>query len=304
MSENLYQELIDRIKKSSLLALPQSAVGFLELTKDPSNGPPEYAKPISADPGLASQVLRFANSSFFGFRYKITTVQMALSLINVRTVKNFVLWNAVFALLPDPKYGPFDLKVFVLDSLRRGSFAKALGSCFSELDSEELFIAALLQDIAIPLLAQYWPNEYEKIAVRHQKSGLCLSVLEEETFGWNHAIAGALLVKEWGFAEELASNIEAHHTVGCQSRGTDKSRLEKKIIRLSSLMPSCLEEEWMDSDNFFTAFARVPVQGFTDVEVFKQADQLFSDLRAVMQLDQPTGTIISFHRQYLSSMSF
>jgi len=301
---SIYPELIEKIKKSSLLALPQSAVKFLELTKDPANGPPEHAKPISADPGLASQILRFANSSFFGFRYKITTVQMALSLINVRTIKNFVLWNAAFTLLPDPKCGPFDLKVFVLDSLRRGSFAKALGSYFSDLNSEELFIAALLQNIAIPLLAQLWPKEYEKILTQHQESGICLSILEEETFGWNHANAGALLIKEWGFGDELAINIAAHHTTGNQNRGAEKSYLEKMIIRLSSLVPSCLEKEWKETDNFFATFAKIQIKGLTDVEVFKLADQLFADLREVMQLELPTNTITSFHRLYLSSMSF
>jgi len=300
--KNIYPELIEKIKTSSLLALPQSAVNFLELTKNPSNGPPEYAKPVSADPGLASQILRFANSSFFGFRHKITTVQMALSLINVRTVKNFVLWNAVFALLPNPKCGPFDLKVFVLDSLRRASFAKALGTYYPDLDSEELFIAALLQDIAIPLLAQRWPEEYGEILTRHQETGICLSVLEEETFGWNHADTGAFLIKEWGFGEELASNIAAHHAMGFRNNGMEKPHLEKMIIRLSSLMPSCLEEEWIDSDRFFTTFARIQVKGVTDVEVFKLADQLFTDLRTVMQLEQPISSITSFHRQYLSSM--
>ena len=299
---NIYPELIEKIKKSNLLALPQSAMSFLELTKDPSNGPPEFAIPISADPGLASQILRFANSSFFGFRHKITTVQMALSLINVRTTKNFVLWNAVFALLPDPKCGPFDLKVFVLNSLRRGSFAKALGTYFSSLDSEELFLAASLQDIAIPLLAQRWPKEYEKILTQHLESGICISILEEETFGWNHPNAGALLVKEWGFGEELASNIAAHHATGSPNRGEEKSNLEKMIIRLSSLIPSCLEKEWKESDHFFTTFAKIPVEGVTDVEIFKLADQLFTDLRAILQLEQPVSTITSFHRLYLSSM--
>jgi len=305
MDNKVYQNLIKKIKKANLFALPQSAVKFLELTKDPANGPPEFAKPISADPGLTSQILRFANSSFFGFRYEITTVQMALSLISIRTIKNFVLWNAAFALLPDPKCGPFDLKAFVLDAIRRGSFAKTLGTYFSELDSEEIFVAALLQDIAIPLLAQLWPQEYEQILTRHQERGICISVLEEEAFGWNHADAGACLVREWGFGETLAVNIAAQHATGIQNRnGSEKSHLEKMIVRLSSLVPSCYEKEWKDTDNFFTTFAAIQVQGITDVDVFKGADQLFNELRDILQLDPPDNTITSFHRQYLSSMSY
>jgi len=304
MSGKTYQELIERIKKANLLALPQSAVKFLELTKDPANGPREFAVPISADPGLTSQILRFANSSFFGFRHEITNVQMALSLISLRTIRNFVLWNAVFALLPDPKCGPFDLKIFVLDSLRRGSFAKALGMHFPDLDSEEMFIAALLQDITIPILAQFWPEEYEKILTRHQEGNICISILEEEAFGWNHTDIGALLVKEWGFGEGLASKIAAHHTTNGHDRGVKKTHLEKMIIQLSSLIPSCLKEEWKEADDFFKNFTKIQTKGLKDVDVFKLADHLFTDMLVVVQMEQPAGTITSFHRQYLSSMSY
>ena len=297
------QEFIDKIKRSNLLALPQSVVKFFELTKDPANGPPEYAKAIYADPGLTLQILRFANSAFFGFRHKITTVQGAMSLISVRTIKNFILWNAVFALLPDPKCGPFGLKFFVLDSLRRSCFAKALGACFSELDSEELFIAALLQDVAIPIFAQIMPKEYETILIRHQQTGLSLTRLEEEAFGWNHANVGAMLVKEWGLGEELAAKIAAHHVVECQNSTERKPFLERTIIHLSSILPSCCEKEWKNSETFFAILAKIQTRDFVEVEVFKSADQLFADLLVVAQMEQSADTVVGFHHQYLSTMS-
>ena len=52
---------------AQLPALPQSAIRLLELSQDPANGPHEFAAPIEADPGLTGQVLRFVNSSYFGF---------------------------------------------------------------------------------------------------------------------------------------------------------------------------------------------------------------------------------------------
>jgi len=302
MMSEAYQGLIEKIKGGNLLALPQSVVKFLELAKDPENGPPEYAKVISADPGLTLQILRFANSAFFGFQHKITTVQGALALISMRTIKNFVLWNTVLAILPDPKCGPFDLRVFVLDSLRRGCFAKALGKCFSELDSEELFVAALLQDITLPMLAQIWPKEYEELLIRHRETGIGFSRLEEEAFGWNHATAGGLLVKEWGLGEELASKIAVHGVVECQNPAERKRFLEEMILYLTSLMPSCYDKEWKEEELFFVTFAKLQISGIADIEVFKLADQLFADLLVVAQLEHSTDSIVSFHRHYLASM--
>ena len=304
MNENIYEDLLKKIKGSALLALPQSAAQILELSRDPSNGPQEYAKPISADPGLTSQILKFANSSFFGFRYKITTIQMALSLVCVRTVKNFVLWNAVFALLPEPKCGPFKLKSLVQDALRRGSFAKALGNQFSDVDSEELFVTAMLQDIAIPVLAQFWPVEYRAILEERQQTGDSLSTLEEKKFGWNHADAGAVLAREWGFGDTLAENIEIHVQKD-ETKAGIRPPLGQSIIRLSSLVPSTLDGEWKEADDFFAIFSKIQQKGHPDpAGVIVAADDIFTDLIGIAQLPQPANTMTGFHRQYLSSMLF
>ena len=62
---------------AQLSALPQSAIRLLELAQDPGIGPKEFAVPIESDPGLTGQVLRFVNSSYFGFAREIATVKQA-----------------------------------------------------------------------------------------------------------------------------------------------------------------------------------------------------------------------------------
>ena len=117
------------LQTAQLPALPQSAIKLLELSRDPENGPPEFAVPIEADPGLAGQILKFVNSSYFGFSREIGNVRMAITLVGIRTIKNFSLWSAVFSLLPNPKCGPFDLKALWQDSLRRALFSRRWASC-------------------------------------------------------------------------------------------------------------------------------------------------------------------------------
>ena len=82
------------LARAQLSGLPQSAVRLLELSQDPSKGPADFAAPIESDPGLAGQVLRFVNSSYFGFAREISSVKLALTLVGVRTIKNFALWSA------------------------------------------------------------------------------------------------------------------------------------------------------------------------------------------------------------------
>ena len=156
-------------------ALPQSAIRLLQLSQDPENGPAEFAVPIESDPGLTGQVLKFVNSSYFGFAREISSIKLAITLVGIRTIKNFSLWSAVFSLMPNPKCGPFDLKSLWQDSLRRGMFARTVGRLLGQADSEDLFAAALLQDMAVPLLAKELPEEYDKLF--HARQGGCHAVV-------------------------------------------------------------------------------------------------------------------------------
>ena len=60
----------------------------------------------------------------------------------------------MFSLIPNPKCGPFDLRVLWQDSLRRTLFSRTIAHLLGMKEVEEPFSAALLQDFAIPLLAK------------------------------------------------------------------------------------------------------------------------------------------------------
>ena len=180
-----------------LPALPQSAISLLQLSQNSESGPADFARPIEADPGLMGQVLKFVNSSYFGFSSEIMSVQQGLTLVGTRAITNFALWNAVFSVIPNPKFGPFDLKSLWQDSLRRALFARMLGRELKLSNSEDLFAGALLQDMAIPLLLKELPEEYAGLVQRRADEGRRLSGLEQEMFGWDHADAAAMLAKQW-----------------------------------------------------------------------------------------------------------
>ncbi len=305
MNDEDYRKLTRKIRGACLPALPQSAATILELAKDPNNGPPEFGAAISADLGLTAQILRFVNSSYFGFRSKIKTLQTALSLVYGRTIRNFVLWNAVFALLPNPKCGPFELKKICQDALRRGMFAKAFGSYFPELDPEELFLSSMFQDMALPILAQTWPVEYAEILRRRVKEGKRLSELEQATFGWDHSHAGAFLVEEWGFGEEFAEGILAHTKLDFDltSQNTTPHRLRDAVVAISSLLPSVFDTEWTEADQFLQGYFRVHRKGvpYPDT-LLETVDAHVVEMLGIAQLEPVSKQFVDFHRQYLAKM--
>ncbi|MDR2345378.1 MAG: HDOD domain-containing protein [Planctomycetaceae bacterium] len=308
MSIDVPDSLIQELRGSKILALPQSAAKVLELAKNPENGPPELAVPISADPGLMTQILKFANSSFFGFRHKITAVQMALSLICFRTIKNFVLWNAVFAMLPNPKVGPFSLRLVLQDALRRGIFCKVYASYFQGIDPEEIFVAGLLQDIAVPILAQNKPTEYSQFLDKLTDGKTRLSKLENASFGWSHADAGAFLIQEWGLGEDFALLVQEHIDDGLMDSSTGNPIMSSAIIRLSSILPSANETDWYEADRFMEWFqklaGKLTATGKkipTPVDVFTTADIQFEDMLQVTQTPQPQLSLINHLQKYNES---
>lgn len=282
---------------AQLPALPQTAMTLLELSQDASNGPAEFARPIEADPGLMSQILKFVNSSYFGFSREISSVQQALALVGVRTIKNFALWSAVFSLVPEPKFGPFDLKRLWQDSLRRAVFSRNFGRKLKLPNAEDLFAATLLQDIAIPLLLKELPDQYENLIQRRNTQGLRLSQLEREEFGWDHAQVAAALVRNWKLPDEFAVLIENHphldRLLAAKTRPIDAI-----AVAIASLLPTCQCDVWNDRDAFFSALRQVGnLSDDLIISLLKDSDVAFAEFAPMLRVSIPAVSLVEWYKR-------
>jgi HD-like signal output (HDOD) protein len=271
---------------AQLPALPQSAIRLLELSQNPENGPAQFAVPIESDPGLTSQVLRFVNSSYFGFRQEISSVRLAISLVGIRTIKNFALWSAVFSLMPNPKCGPFDLKSLWQDSLRRAIFSRRFGKQIGLAEAEDLFASSLLQDMAIPLLAKELPGQYEKLLEARAGSAHRLSDLERELFGWTHGEAGAAIAKTWHLPESF-SNMIARHAE------SDLSAMPPslQVVAVSSRLPSTCDGEWPEGEAFHAGFQQLNSAGVSVHSLFDEVEHDFAEFAPVLKLARPARSL-------------
>jgi HD-like signal output (HDOD) protein len=277
---------------AQLPGLPQSALRLLELSQDQSNGPAEFAVPIEVDPGLTGQVLRFVNSSYFGFAREISSVKMAITLVGIRTIKNFALWSAVFSLMTNPKCGPFDLKSLWQDALRRALFARAVAKLLGMKDAEEVFAAALLQDMAVPILAKESPQIYVKLLESRKQGQIRLSALENQIFGWTHAQAAALMARHWNLPDDFARLIENHTSI---EQFADKSNEFPDVasVTLSALLPTIADPAWTECQQFESYYDKiVPGVKPTVAELLAQVDQEFDKLAPLMKLATPARSLV------------
>ncbi|MBI1248455.1 HDOD domain-containing protein [bacterium] len=288
--------LKDLLAGAQLPALPQSAIRLLELAQDPENGPAEFAVPIEADPGLTGQVLRFVNSSYFGFSREISNVKLAITLVGIRTIKNFALWSAVFSLMPNPKSGPFDLKSLWQDSLRRGLFARAVGKHLGLKDAEDLFAAALLQDMAVPLLAKELGDKYRNLIEGRSEGQTRMSDLERETFGWTHAEAGGVIARGWSLPEGFAELIESHLDLD-QYLGAPEKEPGRVAVALSALLPATADESWPELPRFQAAYDKVMKGGPTVAETLERVDKDYEEFAPVLKLNNPSVSLVELLHQ-------
>ncbi|MFZ5830670.1 MAG: HDOD domain-containing protein [Planctomycetota bacterium] len=288
------------LNSAQLPALPQSAIRLLELSQDPENGPAEFAVPIEADPGLTGQVLRFVNSSYFGFSREISSVRLAITLVGIRTIKNFALWSAVFSLMPNPKCGPFDLKGLWQDSLRRALFAREMARMLGLKEPDEAFAAALLQDMAVPLLAKEAPELYAKMLSARDDGRYRLSFLEQRVFGWNHAEAAGMMARQWNLPEEFALLIEHHQEID-RWAGDPKKEPGKLAVALSALLPTIADTQWLECGLLEQYYQQVAPSGSpTIAEQLAKTDAGFGEFAPVLKLATPGKSLVELHQETLA----
>ena len=285
-------QLEDVFRSEVLPALPSSAISTVAaFSESRLRIQVTSAKPIEADPGLMGQVLKFVNSSYFGFSREIVSIQQALTLVGTRAVTNFALWNAVFSVIPNPKFGPFDLKSLWQDSLRRAIFARKLGKTINVENPEDLFAGALLQDMAIPLLLKELPTEYEELIQRRADEGRRLSGLEKELFGWDHAEAAAMLADRWNLPENFVSLI-AEHTHIDDLLAAGKEKHSAACVALASLLPSCTDEEWGEQPEFNESYTKLSQKSSDELAaLFAEVDELTAEFAPLLKLPTPKKTL-------------
>ena len=260
--------------------MPQSAIRLLELSRDPNCGPADYAAPIEADPGLAGQVLKFVNSSYFGFSRKISSVKVGISLVGVRTIKNFALWNAVFSLVPNPRCGPFDLKSIWQDSLRRALFARAVAKLQGLKATEEIFTAALLQDMAVPLLAKEFPQIYVKLLECPQpRAAPAFAVWKAKPLAGRTARPPACWPGSGICRRNSRSLIEGH----CGDDGKIPGDLGRRIVALSALLPSAADPLWIECPQWEEAFGQICPSLASPAGLLNQIDEEFTEFAPVLK---------------------
>lgn len=204
-------------------SLPRVAARLLSMVQDPDVDIGELGRTLEMDPALASRIVRLSNSSLFGLSREVTSVQQAIVVLGLRTVKLAVISATAVSAFPPSKT---DEKL--MECWRRvltNAMGCRLAARLFQLDPEEAFLAGMMQDIVILLFASTIGPRYYPLLERSQSDDgdMTIAELENLSFGINHAKVGAKLLESWHFPTRLIDAVARHHDVDLPLALKDRS---------------------------------------------------------------------------------
>jgi diguanylate cyclase (GGDEF)-like protein len=199
------------LASSQLPTLPSVAMRLLELARDPDTEFKDVIDVVKTDPAITTKILKAANSSFFGFKQPVTTIDRAVPLLGTTVVTtlalSFSLVDAAMSAGPIAQY----FSAYWKQSIVQGVAGEMLAERCAKSITSECFLGGLLLDIGRLAMLKTASEAYVPVLADWESQGGCLPELERAQLGTDHVTIGSELMRKWKLPEQLVSAVLRHH---------------------------------------------------------------------------------------------
>lgn len=215
----------DQVKRiisvtGNLPPVPHVAARLMDLVGKENTSVRDLQKVIADDPALTARILKMANSVFYSFDQKVSTLSQALVILGFRAVQSMAIAASSKSLFVK-KGTQFGLKEKLLweHSIGVAMGCRQVSRVIGYQHEETAFIVGLLHDIGKAILNQVVPKKYAKIVETVYNDRRTIADVEREMLGFDHTHIGALIAQKWNFSWEMVETIAYHHSPEAQSTG-------------------------------------------------------------------------------------
>lgn len=209
--------LIERINQCPKLASLKSINDTLkDLLDSEDSFVSQIAEVIRLDPSLTTRVLDLVNSIFFGSKdsERISGVEEASIFLGLNRIRDLIaatpVIEEIFKL--GKKSSSFPWVDFWKHSIGTAMLTREILSfAEEEFEQEADYVAGLLHNLGILILAITFPDHFSKIYQQDYKSCLELIETEKELVGWDHSKIGAYYLWNHHISEEVVDSIHWHN---------------------------------------------------------------------------------------------
>ncbi|BCS89817.1 response regulator [Pseudodesulfovibrio sediminis] len=208
------QNLLNVITEiEALPVIPQVFKDIEDEMRKPEPSIEVIAEFVSKDVGLVAKILKLINSPYFGLTAHVDSVQKAITMLGLNTLKSLVISTYLFMLYDEKLFPDFSLAKLWEHSFRVSHIAQMLAECdgASRDVASQCRIAGMLHDIGKLILVFSFPDKYAEIFERVQTNGGPLYAVEMDVLGTTHAETGAYLLGLWGISNSVVHAISHHN---------------------------------------------------------------------------------------------
>lgn len=216
----------------SFPSMPATGAKMLRMLEDPETGVDEIEAMLRHDPGLTGNVLKLANSAYFGIPAKVSSVKQGILLLGLKKLIQLVIASCVNSVMDKPVPG-YDLPPGNLwrHSIAVSIAAEALVKDKKNIDAEDVFTPALLHDIGKLILGHFIKDELDDIE-KIVSEGVAYVVAEDMVLGTDHAQVGAQVLTQWSFPRDVIEAVRWHHDPDFPEKAT----APVDVVYLSNLL--------------------------------------------------------------------
>jgi HD-like signal output (HDOD) protein len=201
-------KLLDVISETRGLSAPPELWHRLsEVLANPSSGAQEVAAAVATDPAITAQVMRMANSAFFGLSRKVERLEDAVSLLGLTLIRALVL-EAEVSMSFAPTVPGFQRRLVQHHATGVANIARLVAGRSSAADA---FLAGFLIDIGLILMASSKTAKITELVTRSKSESLSIHTIEREVLGFTHGELGACLLGLWGLPMTVVEAVALHH---------------------------------------------------------------------------------------------
>jgi len=216
--------IVKKLRHIEILpTFPKIVSEILTLINDPMSSASDLARHM--DPSMAGEVLRVANTAYFGTRNfrSITTMERAIAVIGYEHLGYVVLQMPFLALVQGPDT-TFDRKLFITHAIVCGSLAKLIGSHATvAVDHNEIYISGILHDIGRIILYRYFKKEWQEMLLLIRERHMPAVEAERAIFSVDHGYVGASLLELWNLPSAICDGVRYHHTPGAAPQNRESA---------------------------------------------------------------------------------
>ncbi len=223
-------------------ATPQSLGSYgpvleeIELAlKSPQSTLANIGEVIQKDPDLTARLLRLANSSFYGFATRLSTVAEAVSLIGIQQVQDMIVVSSVLDRFTGIPETLVNMNSFWRHSLAVGIGARVLAMERRLPKPEKFFVVGLLHDVGRLVLLSQATEAAQAVFELYRQRRILLREAEMQVLGYDHQQIAAKLLQYWNYPAFFIQAVGSHHTPAASD-----AKMESAVVHIADHLANAM----------------------------------------------------------------